>query len=207
MKTPVKKKTVKKPAKKVVESRSTKRKPHIYTTKAQRLKLAKRICDTYAEANHTIASVCESHGVGERTFYEWCNADSKYYVSEIAELYKGAKDKFHVQKVEKLKELAVSSLQKRIEGFQYEEESIEYINDNNGKPMIKGKKITKKTVLPDVTASIFVSKNVLPEQFSDKQQIQLSGGVETTVKPSDQELDDRIKYLESLLAKTKAKDK
>ena len=74
---------------------------------------------------------------------------------------------------------------KRAIGYEYEEVSEKYESG-----MMTEKKITKKQVVPDVTAQIFWLKNRRPDKWKDKQDVEVSGLAEEKTK-----LDDLIKQM------------
>lgn len=89
-----------------------------------------------------------------------------------------------------------NKLYQRALGYEYEEETIEYVNDENGKPKIKSKKVTKKMLAPDTTAQIFWLKNRKMKEWRDKQHLEHSGEIKTTVENlSDAEIDKRLAEL------------
>lgn len=84
-----------------------------------------------------------------------------------------------------------NALLKRALGYEYEEVTQERVlkKDVKGKPMtdsdgfpvyemVQTKKVTKE-VIPDTTAQIFWLKNRKPEQWRDKQDIDVDGKIET----------------------------
>ena len=78
-----------------------------------------------------------------------------------------------------------NALLKRAIGYEYEEVSEKYESG-----MMTEKKITKKQVVPDVTAQIFWLKNRRPDKWKDKQDVEVSGLAEEKTK-----LDDLIKQM------------
>lgn len=57
-------------------------------SKKERLEIAQKICDMYAEGLHTIVSCCEACGVSESCFKSWLKQNN-----EIADFYNAAKKK------------------------------------------------------------------------------------------------------------------
>lgn len=106
----------------------------------------------------------------------------------------------------------VDSLYQRAIGYEYEEleyrpEKIKYPLDKDGNPKRpKGKptaprfyvsKKTVKRVLPDVTAQIFWLKNRLPKEWRDRQEMDLSGQINTNVAVAAAEMspEEREKWI------------
>ena len=75
-----------------------------------------------------------------------------------------------------------NALLKRALGYQYDEITLE-----DG---IETKRVTKE-VIPDTTAQIFWLKNRKPDQWRDKQNLELSGTLET----EKTKLDDLIRQM------------
>lgn len=137
-------------------SKGTNQKHH---SPAERLAVASAICDLYATDQNTIESCCEFNGISYRTFHEWVSE-----VEEVEELYKKAKAEAVDAKRGRLKQKALTALERHLEVT----ESEEIIND--------GKTITTKVkkVLPNITAVIFTLKNTDPDNWKEKQDIDVN---------------------------------
>lgn len=71
-----------------------------------------------------------------------------------------------------------NALLKRALGYSYKETTRELIFDNGtGKTEFKITKEVEKEVVPDTTAQIFWLKNRKPEEWREKQEVQMSGAV------------------------------
>lgn len=116
--------------------------------------------------------IAEKADVTPSTLYEW---KKKY--SEISEALKKGKEVIDVQ--------VENALLKRALGYTYEEKKVETGDD--------GRKITRtiKEVVPDTTAQIFWLKNRRPDRWRDKQDIRVSGALDT----EKNKLDDLIKQM------------
>lgn len=79
-----------------------------------------------------------------------------------------------------------NSLLKRALGYEYEEVKEEYEYGELAK-----RTVTKKAVLPDTTAQIFWLKNRRPDIWRDKQNVQVSGGLEA----EKSKLDDLVEQM------------
>lgn len=127
--------------------------------------LAEKICAVLATGEHTIADVCKQVGITESTFYKW-----KLEKSEFSEALKKAE----AQRLAAFKNMARSGLAKLLDVHEVEETTTEYV-DKAGKPIIKSRKVTKRVFMPNATAVIFALKNLDPESFKDRQQVEHTG--------------------------------
>jgi len=100
-------------------------------------------------------------GISKSTFYEW---QKKF--PEFAEAICEGKE-IPDRNVE-------NALYKRACGFEYEEVTKE-VDEINGKMITKR---VKKYYPPDATSMIFYLKNRKPEEWRDKQQVELSGSLD-----------------------------
>jgi hypothetical protein len=78
------------------------------------------------------------------------------------------------------------SLYKRAKGFEYEEMEVSVRDDGSGKRIRK----TKKYIVPDVGALCFALKNLAPEKWRDKQDVNISGELGVKVVDNVPEDDD-----------------
>lgn len=116
--------------------------------------------------------IAEKADIAPSTLYEW---KKKY--SEISEALKKGKEVVDIQ--------VENALLKRALGYTYEEQKVEVSEE--------GRKVTKtvKEVIPDTTAQIFWLKNRRPDRWRDKQDIHVSGGLES----EKTKMDDIIQQL------------
>lgn len=131
--------------------------------------LVQRICELFATGEHSVASVCEQVGLAESTFYKW-----KEEKSEFSESLKKA----DVLRLSAFKNMARSGLAKMLDVYEYDEMSRSYSVDKNGKRRVKFEKATRRKVMPNATAVIFTLKNLDPENFKEKQEIENHNKVE-----------------------------
>lgn len=119
----------------------------------EKLQLVTAISDLYADGN-TIQSCCEAVGISFRSFYNWTKSDSK-----LAKIYNDARDSQAVFFKEKLRPKSYISLEKLVEGYEYEEVKTTGINalDENGNEVfiVKGIEKIKKRVQPNASAVIY----------------------------------------------------
>ena len=187
-----------------------------FRTKRQKVAVAKKICEKYAEGKYTIESVCKSYGVPIRTFTQWAfdwesrgyDSPTPGFVAEIAELYKKSKEQFDIEQIADLRELALTGLQKKLKGYDFEEvhtELKEVLLESGEKALVpKGIKKVKKHIPPSDTAIIFVTKNLVSEKFSETYVQKHEGSVETKSELdglSKEELEERIAKLRGVIKK------
>ena len=108
-------------------------------------------------------------GISRKTLQEWIK---KY--GDIGDTLKRSKEVVDLQ--------VENALLKRAMGYHYDEVTME-----NG---IETKRVTKE-VIPDTTAQIFWLKNRRPDKWRDKQDLQVSGALET----EQSKLDDLIRQM------------
>jgi len=101
-------------------------------------------------------------GISKSTFYEW---QKKF--PDFAEAICEGKE-IPDRNVE-------NALYKRATGYEYTEVTKE--RDPETGALVVTKEV-KKTCLPDATSMIFYLKNRKPEEWRDKQQVELSGGLD-----------------------------
>jgi transposase-like protein len=127
--------------------------------------LTARICALLSTGEHTIADVCQQVGITESTFYKW-----KLEKSEFSESLKKAEQ----ARLAAFATMARSGLAKLLDVYEVEETTTEYV-EKDGKPKIKSRKVTRRTIMPNPTAILFTLKNREPAQWQDKQQHELTG--------------------------------
>ena len=123
----------------------------------------------WARDGLTDEQIAGNMGIRRETLYAWCK---KY--SNISNTLKKGKEVVDRQ--------VENALLKRALGYRYDEITIE-----NG---IETKRVTKE-VIPDTTAQIFWLKNRRPDKWRDKQDLQVSGALET----EQSKLDDLIRQM------------
>jgi ACT domain-containing protein len=131
--------------------------------------LVERICTLFATGEHSVADVCKQVGLAESTFYKW-----KEEKSEFSESLKKAED----LRLSAFKRMARSGLAKMLDVYDYDEMSRSYSVDKKGNRRIRFEKATRRKVMPNATAVIFALKNLDPENFKEKQEIESHNKVE-----------------------------
>ena len=116
--------------------------------------------------------IAQNAGISVATLYNW-----KRDHVEILEALKRGKEVVDIQ--------VENALLKRALGYTYEEKRVEVCED--------GQKVTRtiKEVVPDTTAQIFWLKNRRPDRWRDKQDIHVSGSLES----EKTKMDDIIQQL------------
>lgn len=127
----------------------------------------------WARDGLTDEQIAENAGINPATLYVW---KKKY--PEISETLKRGKEVVDRQ--------VENALLKRALGYEYEEVKEKF----EGNVMTE-RTVTKKEVIPDVTAQIFWLKNRKREAWADRQNIELSQPIDDSIK----EMED---YFESL---------
>lgn len=123
----------------------------------------------WAREGLTDEQIAHNMGICRDTLIQW---KKKY--SDISDTLKKGKEVVDLQ--------VENALLKRALGYRYDEITME-----NG---IETKRVTKE-VVPDITAQIFWLKNRRPDKWRDKQDLQVSGALET----EQSKLDDLIRQM------------
>ena len=111
------------------------------------------IClEAWARDGLTDEQIAGKMDIGVRTLYEWKNKHS-----QISQSLKRGKEPVDIE--------VENSLLKRALGYEYEEIKEEYEHNNLTKRVV-----TKKEVIPDVTAQIYWLKNRKPDKWRDKRE-------------------------------------
>lgn len=131
-----------------------------------------RIVELISLDSYTIAEICKNVGISKDTYYRWM----KEY-SDFSDTIKRAQSEFDDFIVTEAKK----SLVKKIQGYTVEETKTVYIEkptkdgEEQGKPKIKEKTVTKKYIQPDTVALIFALTNKDPENWKNRQSNEHTG--------------------------------
>ncbi|MCE5321302.1 MAG: hypothetical protein LLF93_09430 [Bacteroidales bacterium] len=161
-------------------------------------KIVKKITDLIKKDSYTIAELCSISGIHVDTYYDWMGKKS-----EFSEAIKRAREEFRQSSLVECEK----SLIKLIKGYDYEEKKTVYIDskDKQGisKPKIKEQTTTKKHVPPSLGAIIHYQTNNDPENWTNRQNVELTGkgGKDFFSSVPDEELDKRIAELEKKMKK------
>lgn len=115
--------------------------------------------EAWARDGLTDEQIASNMGITARTLYDW-----KKKHLPISQTLKKGKEVADI--------MVENALFKRAIGYEYTETTNEYEDGN----LVRTKEIVKKE-RPDVTAQIFWLKNRKPEQWRDKQNVEMSGEV------------------------------
>lgn len=119
----------------------------------------------WARDGLTEEQIAHNMGIRRETLIEW---KKKY--PNISNTLKRGKEIIDRQ--------VENALLKRALGYSYKETTKELIFDKEtGKTELKITKEVEKEVVPDTTAQIFWLKNRKPEEWREKQEVQMSGAV------------------------------
>ena len=125
------------------------------------------IIEGWAKDGLTNEQIAKNMGISVKTLYEWQN---KY--SEFSESLKKGKEVVD-REVE-------NALLKRALGYKYKEITREPIKDaTTGEIRLEVTKEVVKEVVPDTTAQIFWLKNRKPNEWRDKQDVNVGGTLDT----------------------------
>ena len=155
------------------------KKPPAKTKKQQqiedRIATANLICQMYETGKYPIAECLKKHGVkSESTWSEWRR---KSVV--IEERYKKAKETTQQlvrdQYNARIRQLARTSLEKKITGFFIEEEETIYEDDGKGGGRVKTKKKKKRFIPPSDTLIQVALYNKDSDNYKDKRNLEITG--------------------------------
>ena len=118
----------------------------------------------WARDGLTDEQIAEKIGIHRDTLNEW-----KKRYSDISDTLKRGKEIVDRQ--------VENALLKRALGYEYSEVSEKYEAGT-----MTERKVTKKQVVPDVTAQIFWLKNRRPDKWKDRQDVQVSGELKAEQK-------------------------
>ena len=135
-------------------------------SKKDKILIAQKVCALYAKDQHSLVECLKANGIGsESTWWNW-----RHSVEEIEVLFTEAKAKKQEVYKHRLVERAKTSLERFIEGWQYEEVKEEYemafdkVKQEYAEVLSK-KTVTTKMVKPSRTAVIFVLNNFDKSNF------------------------------------------
>ena len=155
-------------------------------------KIAQKIFSLIEKDSFTIAEICARVGISDRTFRYWQNENS-----EFADGIARARDTFTETKLVECEK----SLDKLINGYEYDEVKTVVIDDGKGQPKIKERTTIRKMVIPSLPAIIHFQTNSDPENWRNRQTTELTGkgGKDLFEGVSNEELEERIAELEKKL--------
>lgn len=139
----------------------------------------------WARDGLTDEQIAQNIGIRRETLYVW-----KKRYPNISNALKKGKEIVDIQ--------VENALLKRALGYSYNEVIRERVLDQEtGEYSLEITKTIKKEVVPDTTAQIFWLKNRKPEQWRDRKETELSGGldVRNTFNPYDELTADELRKL------------
>jgi hypothetical protein len=164
-------------------------------TAKQKLDFIKKICDAIKEGA-TLQSACQAAGTNQVTFLKWRR---KY--PKVEECYRAAQNEWYQYKRERLKFKAYSSLEKLVEGYEVEdvEEEFEVKTDAQGNETMKitKRKVKKRHIQPNPTATIFAISNLDSDNFSRTDKDKSDKQQDSAVNHSERRriLDEKLKEI------------
>jgi hypothetical protein len=119
-----------------------------HRTKEEKIALADKICEQYESDVVTIESCCNAFGISESIFSLWVKE-----IGEIGERYKASKHKQECFQKQRIRQKAKTSLEKMVEGYEYEEVTTEG-REVNGK--FQAVKQVKKTIKVQPVSNLII---------------------------------------------------
>ncbi|NMH83283.1 helix-turn-helix domain-containing protein [Heyndrickxia coagulans] len=138
------------------------------------------LLEGWARDGLTDEQIAENIGIRRETLYDW-----KKRYPNISNALKRGKEVIDRQ--------VENALLKRAIGYEYEEETQEYIPELDR--MVVTKRVKKKQA-PDVTAQIFWLKNRRPDKWRDKQDFEHSGTIKNDIDMSGLSIEELRKLAE-----------
>ena len=155
--------------------------------------VADKIFELFATGDLSVIDTCKAVGISTGTYYNWIRTKTEFrdgiaYAKKL--------------RLEAFASMAKSGLAKLLDTHTVEEVATEYVEGEDGKPIVRSKKVTKKTFMPNAAAVIYTLKNRDSENWTDRQQIEHSGSVHTTGYEhlTTYELVEKKKELEDFLS-------
>lgn len=154
-----------------------------YKVSARKQKAAKKAIDIYKNGKevdgkrvfYSIDSCADSQGIKPRTFYDYLDRNA-----ELAEYYKKAKEERWENRRGRLMEIGLTSLEKKLTGFEYTEIKQEGKKDEQGNLQVEKIIQTRKYFAPSDTMIIFSLTNFDPANFKHRNHITHDGLAEPT---------------------------
>ena len=132
-----------------------------------------KICNLFESDSYTVREICEICGINEATYYYWCTEHLEFF-----EAIKRAKKVYE----DKCLKQCEKSLNKLVEGYEYEEVTTEFKRIDMGegiKTPCEVVKTVKKHVAPNLGAIIHYQTNKDPENWKNKQSTESTVKLET----------------------------
>ena len=145
-----------------------------------------KICKLFESDSYTNKEICEIVGITETTYYEWMNVHS-----EFSESIKSAKEVYQSKRLKACE----NSLNRLIDGYEYEEVTTEFKVAGDAEFQVGSKKVVKKHVAPNLGAIIHYQTNKDPENWKNKQSTEITGKIESEVTLTPEEAAQFIKDL------------
>lgn len=118
-----------------------------------------RICSLLATGDYRIEDVCKQADISKETFYTW---------KETHPDFSDAIKKADKERLKAFVAMARSGMAKRLDIYEYDEITTEYIDNKEGKPKIKSRKVVRKFVMPSDTLIMYALNNQDADNFKYK---------------------------------------
>lgn len=129
-------------------------------------KILNKITDLVRSDSYTIAEICVKVGISESCYYNWQST-----IVDFGEAVQKAKDEYVAKRLVDCSR----SLDKLINGYEFEEKKTVTVDNGSGQPKIKEQTITKKQISPNLGAIIHYQTNKDPENWKNRQSAELTG--------------------------------
>jgi hypothetical protein len=122
-----------------------------------------KIAEQKAKEQYSNDQICEFLGIHKSSFYDYIDQ-----YTEFSDAIKRGREP-QVEKIE-------APFYKSIQGYEYEEETIVYVPSdlNPDKEVIRERRVVRKHQPPNATLTIFALKNLAPEKYADKKQLDVN---------------------------------
>lgn len=120
-----------------------------------------KFIELYATGKQSIQDICEAVGIDRSTFYAW--KKNKAFGKKLSDA--------HTKRLDAIGEMALSGMVILLSKHEYEEVTVEYIEDKNGKPKIKSQKKVKKFIMPNPAMVALALTNRQAVDWKNKQSI------------------------------------
>jgi hypothetical protein len=136
-------------------------------SKEDKIAIAKKVCELYATDKYNLMTCLEKSGIKSfSTWHVW-----RTQIEEIDELYTVAMQQKNAQYKVRLLERGKTSLERWVDGYDYEETKIVKEKAKNGKLVVKAQ-ITTKKVRHSLQATLYVLNNFDKVNFQKNPKIE-----------------------------------
>lgn len=134
--------------------------------------IADKVVALYATGDQSVQAICNAVKIERTTFYLW-KSNNASFRKRIEEA--------EITRLESIGDLAMSAMKILLEKHEYEETTIDYEPDKNGKPKIKSQKTVKKFIMPNPAMVALALTNRKAKDWKNKQSVDLEANITGTV--------------------------